>query len=91
MIPCVKIFLGKVLSKLRMWRATTGMVITMTILLLYVRFRITIVGGGSVTMIPILILLDKKFFKNWQVNTSEVNLDSYGEHEHEERITGSKI
>jgi len=33
----------------------------------------------------------QKFFKNWQTNTSEVNLDLYGEHMIEERITGSKI
>ena len=39
----------------------------------------------------LFILLDKKFFKNWQAYTSEVNLDLYDEHVPEERITVSKI
>jgi len=45
-------------------------------------------------MIPILrdliILTDRKYFKNWQANTSEVDLDSYNGHTTEERIPGSK-
>jgi len=36
----------------------------------------------------LIILFDRKFFKIWQPNTSEVNLNLYSEHMPEERITG---
>jgi len=35
-------------------------------------------------------IIDRNFFKNWQANTSEVDLNLYGEHMPEERIIGSK-
>jgi len=37
------------------------------------------------------MLIDRKHFKNWQANTSEVNLDLYSAHMPEERIPGSNI
>ena len=39
----------------------------------------------------LIILFDRKFFKNWQAKTSDVDLYLYGEHMPEETITGSKI
>ena len=38
----------------------------------------------------ILINIRQIFFKNWQANTSEVDLDLHSEHMPEERITESK-
>jgi len=38
----------------------------------------------------LIILLDRKFLKNCQINTSEFDLDLYSERMPRERITGSK-
>jgi len=56
MMPYIKIFLGNVLPKLRMWWTTTAMLTTMRILLLHVRFQIMNGSAFSwmTTMIPIL-------------------------------------
>jgi len=39
----------------------------------------------------LIILLDRRFCKNWQASNSEVDLNLYSEHKLEETITGSKI
>ena len=93
-----EVFLGKVLLKLRRWRTMTAMLIIITILLLHMRFRTT--AGPAFSRIKTMILIwgnfnhiirKITFCKNWQGNTSEVDLDLYREYIPEKRITGSKI
>ena len=55
-----EIFIGNALPKLRIWWTVTAMVITMMILLLHVRFRITTGSAFSSMMTTIQILMDFK-------------------------------
>jgi len=78
MMPHVKIFFGKVLPNLKVWWTMTAMVITMTFLLLHVRFQITNgsniyhnLSDGSTDML--ILMADICLYIEWNAYFTYIN------------------